>query len=623
MNFFTSLNKKIWIGYLVLILITAGVASWAVTNFINLSNAIDNIMVENYRSISATEKMTEAVERQDSALLRYFFQDDQQALRIFKENEGEFLKWFARAEDNITIEGEREIIEELNQQYIEFVEEFSVLQKMKQPKPETIQQYYLETVFPNFQEVKRTIRSLSQLNHKTMLQAQGHADSRAIKATYSTIFISVLLILIGLIFVFYLIRIILKPIKKLTKSVEEIGAGNLKQKININSRDEIGELAREFNRMTTRLREYEETNINRLKAEKNKSEAIVRSISNPIIVTDKDNKIVLINPEAENVFTIKEDNILGHHFLEVINNEKIFQEIDNTLKEENSDEEADKVICLNTGNLEKDYRLKVRPVYNRNTEVELVVTLLEDITKLKEIDRMKTEFVSTVSHEFRTPLTSIKMSVELLLEENVGSLSEEQRELLLATSEDCERLVSLIDDLLDLSKIESGQIELDFQPSEVEKIVTSALKPIIPQAKEKDIELKTDLEDDLPPVTADFTKINWVITNLLGNALRHTEAGGSITVSSRRRGSRAYISVSDTGEGIPTEYRDKIFDKFVSIRGEDETSGTGLGLAISKEIVEAHGGKIRVESSEGEGSTFTFTLKLSSRPMSEGENTDG
>ncbi|MFP4687951.1 MAG: sensor histidine kinase, partial [bacterium] len=428
---------------------------------------------------------------------------------------------------------------------------------------------------------------------------------------------------IGLVFVFYLIRIILKPIKKLTESVEEIGAGNLKQKINIDSRDEIGELAHEFNRMTARLREYEETNINRLKAEKNKSEAIVRSISNPIIVTDKDNKIVLINPEAENVFTIKEDNILDYHFLEIINNEEIFQEIDNTLKEEKSAEDADKVIRLDKGNLEKDYRLKVRPVYNRNKEVELVVTLLEDITKLKEIDRMKTEFVSTVSHEFRTPLTSIKMSVELLLEENVGSLTDEQRELLLATSEDCERLVSLINDLLDLSKIESGQIELDFQPAEVEEIVNSALNPITPQANEQDIELKTDLEDDLPPVTADFTKINWVITNLLGNALRHTGAGGSVTVSSRRRGSRAYISVSDTGEGIPPEYRDKIFDKFVSIRGEDETSGTGLGLAISREIVEAHGGKIWVESSEGEGSTFTFTLKLSSRPVSKGENTNG
>ncbi|MFP4687535.1 MAG: ATP-binding protein [bacterium] len=611
MRFFTSLNRKIWIGYLALILITAGVAIWSTVNFMNLSTAIDNIMVENYRSINATEMMLEAIERQDSALLRYFFQSDQQALRIFKENEGEFLKWLARAEDNITIDGEKEIIENLNRKYVEFVQEFSVMQKMDQKNSEAIQKYYLETVFPNFQNVKKTIRKLSQLNHETMLKAQEHADKRAIKATYSTIVISSLLILIGFIFVFYLIKIILKPIKQLTDSVEEIGAGNLKQKIDIQSRDEIGELAHEFNKMTARLRKYEETNINRLKAEKNKSEAIVRSISNPIVVTDSENKIVLINQEAERVFNLKEDNILDRHFLEVINNEEIFEEIERILNNKKTGESKDKIIKLDTDGETKDYRLKVRPVFNRNEEVELAVTLLEDITRLKEIDRMKTEFVSTVSHEFRTPLTSINMSIELLLEENVGSLTEEQRELLEATSEDCDRLVSLIEDLLDLSKIESGQIQLDFKTAKVEEIVSSALQPIQSQADEKNISLETDLETDLPPVTADFTKINWVITNLLGNALRHTESGGKITICARQRGSRAYISVSDTGEGIPLKYRDKIFDKFVSVRGEDESSGTGLGLAISKEIIEAHGGKIWVESKEGEGSTFTFTLKIS------------
>jgi signal transduction histidine kinase len=234
---------------------------------------------------------------------------------------------------------------------------------------------------------------------------------------------------------------------------------------------------------------------------------------------------------------------------------------------------------------------------------------------------INTEIIPTVCHEFRTPLTSIKMSVELLLEENIGSLTNQQREMLIAAREDCDRLSSLIDDLLELAKIDTGQIKLDFQPIAVDKIVNSALHSIKLPAKEKNIELKSDLEYDLPAVRADFEKINWVLNNLLNNALRHTPEEGTITVSSRRRDSLVHISVSDTGEGILDKYRDKIFDRFVSIRGENENSGSGLGLAISKKIVEAHGEKIWLENSRKPGATFTFTLNSSPVSNPQGQNT--
>jgi len=240
----------------------------------------------------------------------------------------------------------------------------------------------------------------------------------------------------------------------------------------------------------------------------------------------------------------------------------------------------------------------------------MVITLLEDITKLKKVDEMKSEFVSMVSHEFRTPLTSMSMGINMLLKEKAGSINDDQKELLEVAEEDCQHLSNLVDDLLDLSKMESGEIDLEFENVKVGKIFDASIKPFEQQADEKGIELARDEEIDLE-VHADVNKITWVITNLIGNALRYTEEGDRIELHADKKGHKVHIAVSDNGAGIPKEYQHKIFEKFVRAgQDRDSSTGTGLGLAISKEIVEAHGGRIWVDSEEGKGSTFTFTVKL-------------
>ena len=239
-----------------------------------------------------------------------------------------------------------------------------------------------------------------------------------------------------------------------------------------------------------------------------------------------------------------------------------------------------------------------------------VVLLLRDITRLRELDRLKSEFVMTASHELRTPLTSINMAVNLLRESAAAKLTDQERALLEACHEDVQRLRALVNDLLDLSKIEAGKLELAFEPVQPRFLGDQALSVIKAQADSKGIELALEVPEDLPEVTADPHKIVWVLVNLLANAVRYTKAGGHIKLTGERVGNQVHLAVTDDGEGIPFDLQPRIFDKFVHGKPSDGGGGSGLGLAICKEIVKAHRGAIWLDSIPGKGSTFTFTLPV-------------
>jgi PAS domain S-box-containing protein len=402
-----------------------------------------------------------------------------------------------------------------------------------------------------------------------------------------------------------------RPITLLIEKIKLIAQGDYKQQLPGKGNDEIAELSREFNAMAARLNSYEEMNVQKLMEEKQKAEGIVDSIGDVVLVTDSENRLIVLNRAAEKIFDIRKDEVLRNHFLEIIKNEEIFEQVKKTLGGEKNEEKNYVDVNLEKEGEKKYFRVKSKPIKNEQREIIGVVTLMQDITKLKEVDSMKSEFVSTVSHEFRTPLTSMGMAVNLMLDGTVGDISEEQRELLKALKEDQERLNSLVSDLLDLSRIESGKIQMDIQPNSLDEIVENALRPFPIQLKESGVKLNIDVNKDLPKVKADFNKISWVITNLVGNALRYVpkDGTGKIDISARKTMNKILVSVSDNGTGIPEDMHEKIFEKFV--RANDNQGGTGLGLAISREILLAHGGEIWVSSKQGMGSTFYFTLYFS------------
>ncbi|MGM0500784.1 MAG: ATP-binding protein [Bacillota bacterium] len=600
---FKTLKGKMLLGFAVMIIIIAGVVGWSIYNFEILSSAINDIMVENYRSITASDSMVEAIERQDSALLLLIRAPEDRGQEIFRRNEKEFYSWLARAEDNITIEGEGEILSRINDNYIEFISSFDNFYNAPAGTNETGERWeiYNEELLPTFTEIKSDIRELREINRQEMVNAQQNADSRANQAIIYTLVLALTVIIFSLIFAIYLTKQILRPIKELEKGIKKVADRNFQQKVEVASEDEIGVLADEFNEMISKLQEYEKLNVKKLLMEKEKSEAVVNNLSSPLIVTDHDHKIVLINEAAKELFSIKHD-VIDTHFLEVIQAEEIFEYIKNPEAKEK------RTFKLKKNDKERHYRISTKQVIDDEEEYQFTVTLLEDITRLKEIDNMKSEFVSTVSHEFRTPLTSMNMGLSMVINEDTGELNEEQHELLEAAYEDVERLSELVNDLLDLSKIESGRIEMEFDKVDVNDIIEKTLNPFYKQAEEKEIELKFKQAEDNIFAWADPSKISWVISNLVGNALRYADEG-KIEVSAEVKGRRVLVSVADNGPGIPREYQSKIFDKFVRAGNDkDEKSGTGLGLAISKEIITAHNGRIWVESEEGKGSTFSFYI---------------
>jgi len=412
----------------------------------------------------------------------------------------------------------------------------------------------------------------------------------------------------------YISGIVVGPILRLTDKVKSIAKGNLDETIDIKTDDEIGILASEFNNMTRHLKEYQNTNIDRLISERKKSETIVREIYDGVIVVDKDSKITLVNKAAEAILDKDESAIRGKHFLETIKDDTIYMILKAALGKESRDEEETDVTTISRilNGARKHYTVRATPIEGKESTVEGAVILLGDVTHFKEIDEMKSDFVSVVSHEFRTPLTSIQMGVGLLLESNLVKGGTREKDLLDVIDEDSKRLNRLVSELLDLTRIESGKVNMEFRKIDVARVISETVRSFELQAKEKEIELKKEIKAEKPiNVYADSEKITWVLVNLISNAMRYTPRGGSISASVEPNGNKAYIAVKDTGIGIPQKYHEMIFDKFTQVKNDGVTAGgAGLGLAISKDIVKAHKGRIWVESEEGKGSKFIFTLPL-------------
>lgn len=604
----SSLRKRILIGYGIALALMAVVVVWAVVNLVGLGQASDAILRENYKSIQAAENMVGAIERQDSATLLVMLDYDEEGLAQFRENEGRFLEWLGRAKDNVTIPGEADIVASIESGYTAYLINFSKLRQTRASAPQQAGAFYHETVLPSFKHVRDEAEKLREINQKTMAAASHKAEVVARTAIWSTVAVALAAIGLGLSFSLLLSKRLVRPIRQMKEAAAALAEGDYDVQVPAAGTDELAALAEGFNAMARKLGVYHRLNVERLVAEKRKSDAVLRSIEDGVLVVDAEFRISNINPQAGRIMGVDPAVAADKHFLEVVKNERLFELIKSTAKSGKAAkvEEGRDILSFGEGESARHYTFGITPVLSDSDRMLGVVLLLRDVTRLKELDRLKSEFVMTASHELKTPLQSLGMSVELLREGAADKLDDKQRQLLDAASEELGRLKSLIMDLLDLSKIEAGKVEMELERVDPRVLVEKAVGVFRTQAGEKSIELSADLPDDLPKVQADANKITWVLTNLIANALRYAES--RIDVAARRSGQWVYFSVRDDGEGIPAEYQSRIFDKFVQVKSEKSVGGTGLGLAICKEIVRAHKGTIWVDSTPGEGSTFTFTL---------------
>jgi NtrC-family two-component system sensor histidine kinase KinB len=608
------LKKKILVGYGVAFALMGLVVAWGVANLVSLGKASDAILRENYRSILAAENMVDALERQDSAILLMLWGDTEKGISQFRESEAMFLQWLARAKDNITIQGEAELVQSIEANYTKYREQFSRLTDFRgaeKPPSESPRRTYQESVYPLFARVREACVQLRNLNEETMYTASVRAGQVAKRAIWSTVLVAASALIIALAFSLLLSERIARPLRHFMEASRKIGSGDYAVQVPVETRDELGRLAGEFNQMAAQLARYHEMNIEQIISEKSKGEAILASIEDGLVVFDTDLKVTGINPAARRMLNLEFAELSAMRCSDILPASNVCDLIMKTVETgvQPSVPEEMRIVTLPEGERSRHYLFSVTTIRGKERSLSGIVLLLRDVTRLKEVEQLKSEFVMAASHELRTPLTSTGMSIDLLLEHAAEGLAEKDRELLHAAHEEVQRMKALVNDLLDLSKIEAGRIELEFDNIPVQTLFEHVQVVFQGQMEEKQVELTAELGGDLPKIRVDANKMTWVLTNLISNALRYVSEGGHIRLMAKKVGDHVHLSVRDDGPGIPPEYQAKIFQKFVQVKGR-EAGGSGLGLAICKEIVRAHGGTIWVESTPGHGSTFTFTVPV-------------
>lgn len=610
------LKRKILTGYGILFALMVAVVAWAILNLVSLGKATDAILSENYRSILAAGNMVEALERQDSAILLMASGEWEKGAAQFRENEAPFIEWLTRAKDNITIEGEADLVGSIERAYDAYRRYFQGLVENRPPGGSALSpEGYLERAYPLFRDTRQLCIELRMLNERSMYAASLRAGHVAGRAIWSTALVAGAAIFLAFVFSVVLAERIVRPIRDLMSASRKIASGDYDIRVPAGTGDEIALLGVEFSEMAAQLKHFHRMNIDQLIAERNKGEAIISSIEDGLVLFDTNLVAASVNPAARRMLGLDAAGGSTFRCREVLPEKKVCGLIEDVMNDSSGKiglPEEQRILSVRKGEEIRHLLFSVTPIRGTEGAVSGVVLLLRDVTRLKEVDRLKSEFVMAASHELRTPLTGLGMSIDLLMEHLAPELSEKDRELLQAAQEETQRMKALVSDLLDMSKMEAGQIEMEFENVEVLPLLESVESIFRKQAEIRNVSLSVENPENLPRVRADSSKIVWVLSNLVSNALRYVPNEGHIRLWARKGGAQFHFSVSDDGPGIPAESQSKLFQKFVRIK-DREAEGSGLGLAICKEILRAHGGAIWVESEPGKGCTFTFTLPIAEK----------
>jgi two-component system, NtrC family, sensor histidine kinase KinB len=602
-----TLRTKLLIGITPLLAIMIGLGLWAIVMFSRLGGKIDVILRENYRSVLAAEGMKEALERMDSALLFAIGGEEAQAREQFAEYRPKFEQELRTERGNVTLPGEQEMADRLSSlrdRYFAMADRFFALGPDR--KEERTRLYFAQ-LLQTFKDIKRAADDVLELNQKNMeaeSQRAREASDRSIRAMVLGLIGSAA---VASTIALMLSRSILEPIRAVTRGARAMTSGNLDQVVPVVTRDELGELAASFNAMARTIREFQQAGTSKLLRAQQTAQATIDSFPDPVVVVDPTGAVERANPAARRILGVVPGDgtvpwtpppLLKPALGEVLGGGPDVLPTG-----------LDHALCFRDNGQERFFLPRVLAIRGDGGLLG-AAAVLTDVTKFRLVDQLKSDMVSTVSHELKTPLTGVQMAVHLLLEETVGPLSPKQTELLLAARQDSDRLLAMINDLLDLTRIEQGRLKLDFRPAAPAELIGEARGRFEARARDQGVGLEASVPHDLPPVLADADRVGHVFDNLLNNALAHTTRGGTIRLGAERGEGTVRFIVADTGEGIAPEHLGHVFEKFYRVPNPRHAGGAGLGLAIAREIVVAHGGQIDVESEPGRGTTFRFTLPI-------------
>jgi PAS domain S-box-containing protein len=547
------------IGFLFLVIMVFGILG--ILSIHRLKNDADRVLKNNYETLVYNNNMLKALEHLPS---------DSLAFRLFESN-------LVLQENNLTEPGEKEGTHLLRQYF----------EQLRIDRNDAVAQA----------GIRQSIQLINDLNQEAILRKNQHAsESAASAATWMSIIFTILA-LIAFTLVVNFPGVISNPIRQLAEGISAIAGKNYSRRIHLSQQDEFGDLANAFNSMAEKLDEYEHSNLARIKFEKSRIEAVINNMRDAIIGFDEKKQILFMNSVAESLTGLREKDVAGKYAPDLA----LRNDLMRTLLQ---DEPRAELEIFADG--KKSYFVNER-IEVRNEEERIGdVIVLRNITPFHELDEAKTNFIATVSHELKTPISSIKMSAKLLEDQRIGNLNNEQQELLHGIRDDADRLLKITSELLNMSQVETGNIQLKLQAASPENIIRQAVQAVQFQAQQKQVSIKSVIAPSLPDVMADMEKTSWVLINFLTNAIRYAPESSAIEVTAIHHKNKVSFAVRDHGIGIDEKYLPRIFDRYYKVPGNFEKSGTGLGLAISREFIEAQGASIWVESKIGEGSRFGF-----------------
>ena len=604
----TSLRGRILLGFTVILLIMFFAALWSIYNFYRLNESIKLTMQHNYESISAADNMIKSLDEQLQAFIILYNQDFEYGKALYQKSKEDFFFWYVRARRSAYTIAERNILDTLNTEYNNFT--LSIGDSLDYRSYTSNSDIMNNNFFIIAEEIKN-LKSKSnryfEINHTLLDRAV--AETKEITRT-ATIFILVILvgaITISIVFGTRFSDYVVRPIINLRKSVEHISEGHFNEKIDIDDNtDEISRLALEFNRMSKRLQKYEKLNLDKIFYEKRKSELTIESMHEPVLMLDEQYNVLLTNKTFNEIFGkeyLSKDNI--HKLLEpTLSNHGLGDE-----ETQNVYHDQDIITVQDNNGSKKLFKVIAASLEIPESEMKGTVVVFNDITKYQELDRMKSEFIAKVSHELKTPLTSLGMALGIVEDGVVGELSDKQNELVLSMKEDYDRLNKLVYDILELTKLEASADKIKFEKFPARKLAEYISKKFDILSADNNINLEVvDNSKDIQ-LYGSYSHIISAVENLVSNSLRFTPNNGRIKYIQESENGYLLVEISDTGIGISPDNLKKIFNKFMQI--DDSTPGSlGLGLSIAKEIIEIHHGQIKAFSELGKGSTFQIKLPV-------------
>jgi len=573
-------NKlRLGFGFLFAVVLFFGVISLFYIN--QISNSAKVILKDNYESLSYCRDMRTIL--------------DENPLPLNKAVIAHFNRELIKEEHNITEANEKAAVANLRSA-------FNDVQKGLPGAEKNARKYLRQVELINMEAIMRKNDA-----------AQASVKESTVFLGFTGAFTFLVLFTVSVNFPGFIIN----PLNRLLAGIRAIGQNNYNERIHFDNNDEFAEVATAFNDMAVRLKEWENSNLSKIMSEKLRIETIIAQMHDAIIGINEKQEVLFINTAAKEILNLTDEKIEGKRVTDLSKNNDLFRSII-------AQDKIGKPFKIVVNGKDAHFQLETReiavPNLNPDPAQPMIIAkkqagkvyILKNVTEFKERDEAKTNFIATISHELKTPISSIKMSLKLMKDERVGQINAEQQQLLEHITDDSDRLLKITSELLELSQVETGNIQLNFVQVDPAKIIDYAIASVNFQAAQKGVTLEVIKERNLPFVNVDVEKTAWVLVNFLSNALRYSAERSKIVISVKHKNHEVEFSVKDQGKGIDEQYQKRLFDRYFQVPTDGQNkSGSGLGLAISKDFIEAQNGSIWVQSAIAEGSTFSFSLPAS------------